>query len=701
MTTTFLRHRAAIATLIGALLISVLAGACNTAPVPAPPTSHDSTAKLLITQPGMAQITAADLRVAGWPESDLPNLRVVHDGQELPTRLTDTALIFYAPISPTRYMSETVFWLRRADQPGTRLSDQPIGSGGDLGLLDRYTATVRLEENRVYSPQVADGDHWLWAQLIAPATKTVTVTLSAVQPGAAQLQIEVWGNTEAPANPDHRYRVAVNGQDAGEVAWDGSGYHTVELAVPDGVLRDGDNVLTLQAPGVADVTVDGTYLNAVTVHYPRAFTAQNDELSFESAGGKVAFNSFSGPIEVFDVTDPEQPVRVPSDGAAFASAAGRRYWAVGPRGYRSGRWQAAQLTPDLRATDQAAAYVAIGPVDLLSPLQPLLDWHTTQGLTTAAIPVEAIYDQFGGGRVDPEAIRAFLQYATQHWTVPPRYALVVGDASYDMLNYTTLPEANRVPTFLVQTVFGGETGSDVPLAQLDGDDQPDIAVGRLPARTPDQVATYVQKALAYEKSAPSGDWASRVLAVADGQEPGFRADAQAFLDRFGQSYEKQLVNPPAGADQASADIVTAWNAGQGVIGYFGHGSVTQWGKDNVFTVKDVPALQNTGKLPLVINMTCLAGLFTHPKVQSLTETLLWQPDSGAVAALAPTSLTLATDQTFLSNALVDELQRDGARRLGDVLLAAQRSVAQAGPGTHDVLQTFLLFGDPALRLAHP
>jgi hypothetical protein len=279
--------------------------------------------------------------------------------------------------------------------------------------------------------------------------------------------------------------------------------------------------------------------------------------------------------------------------------------------------------------------------------------------------------------------------------------LLVGDASYDTLNATTPPQANRVPTFLVQTLFGGETASDVGFAQLDGDEKPDIAIGRVPAREADQVRVFVAKTLAYEKNAPPGEWRSRVLAVADGQDPAFRAEAQHFLDQFSSGYQTTLVNPPAGSTQANTEILNDLNEGSALVGYFGHGSVTQWGKDNLFTVKDVASLQNGGRLPVVINMTCLTGLFTHPKVQSLTETLLWKTEGGAVAVLAPTSLTLSDDQSFLSNALVQTYLKDRTARLGDIFLQAQREVPTTGTGAQDVLRTFLLFGDPALRLAQP
>ena len=664
--------------------------------------------KLLVSDAGPVAVNPTEI---GWGDVDLATLHVTYAGITQSTWIDGKTLRFYAPISPTRYMSETVFWLERDDQPGPRILEQPIEPHTDFGAIDHYTATLHLEENHVYAPQAVEapqamgapqatgGDPWFWMQLLAPLTTTLPFTLTAPVAAPAHVTLEVWGSTEAPAAIDHAYRLQLNDAALGEFTWDGAGLHRIEAEVPAGVLREGVNTLTLVLPGVKDVTADITFLNWIELAYVRGFVAQDDRLVFDSPGGRHHLSGFSGPIDVFDVTQPDRITHTRlNDAAIFAGEAGHRYWAVGPQGYRSGRVAAAQLTPDLRDAKNTASYLAIGPIDLLQPLQPLLDWHTAQGLSTLAVPVEAVYDQFGDGRVDPEAIRSFLQYAAQHWAVKPQYVLLVGDASYDTLSTIAPPQANRLPTFLVPTVFGGETASDVGFAQLDGDEKPDVAIGRIPAREAEQVRAFVAKTLAYEQHAPAGEWRSRVLAVADGQDPQFREEAQHFLDQFTASYQTDLVNPPGGAPQADAEIVQDLNEGRVLVSYFGHGSVTQWGKDNLFTVKDVAALQNEDRLPVIINMTCLTGLFTHPKVQSLTETLLWKADSGAVAVLAPTSLTLSNDQSFLSDALVQALLKDRTARLGDVFLQAQRAVPTNSPGAQDVLRTFLLFGDPALKL---
>lgn len=682
---------------------AIALAACSTAPdnsapslPPSPPRASGGepaqVGKLLVASEGPVAITSADLNAIGWGEVDLAQLRVSRGDAEVTSWVSDGALRFYAAITPTRYMTESVYWLHRTS-PEQTMAELPASTSA--APIEVYSATVRAEENRVYAPQVEAGDHWFWAQLPAPRSATFTVTATALAPGPAMLRIETWASTESGSiEPDHHYRVSINGRPATDAYWDGAGRHTIDLPVPDGALRDGENVIGVEAPGDTGVAADTTSVDWLELRYPRRFVAENNRLIFAGVSGLVSLTGFSGQIDVFDVTQPDRPVRLTGvEGGRFAAEAGHRYAAVGAGGYRSGRLVAARTQPDLRAVSVGLKYIAIGPDDLIEPLKPLLDYREGQGLTTMAAPVDAIYDQFGDGQIGPEAIHAFLKFAA------PKYVLMVGDASYDTLGYTVPMDANRLPSYMVQTVFGGETASDVGFAYLDADEVPDLAIGRVPARTADQVRVFVEKTLKYEQAAPQGEWRKRVVAVADGQEAGFKADAQGFLDQFA-GYTPVLINPPANTPDANQQILAGLNEGGLLVSYFGHGSVTQWGKDNLFTVKDGAALQNGDRLPVLLNFTCLTGLFTHPRVQSLSETLLWLPNGGAVAVVAPTSLTLASDQSFLSNALVKAYLANPANPIGDLLLTAWRDVPIESTGTQDVLRTFLLFGDPALRLIH-
>ena len=185
-----------------------------------------------------------------------------------------------------------------------------------------------------------------------------------------------------------------------------------------------------------------------------------------------------------------------------------------------------------------------------------------------------------------------------------------------------------------------------------------------------------------------------ILAVADHQDPSFRLDAEKFLSVFPFGFSTEIF-PSSVVDSGSESSVTGkLEQGVNLVSYFGHGSVNMWGKDKLFTVTDVEKLTSP-IIPVVFQMTCLTGLFTHPTATSLTEALLFQPDSGAVSVIAPTSLTLPFNQTSFSQSFAEAYVANDMSRLGDVLLYTQNHVAQEGERSRDVLLTFLLFGDPA------
>jgi hypothetical protein len=309
-----------------------------------------------------------------------------------------------------------------------------------------------------------------------------------------------------------------------------------------------------------------------------------------------------------------------------------------------------------------------------------------------------VYDQFNFGYPEPVAIQRLVQFAVDNWPQKPQYLLVVGDASYDPKGYTSPKEANQIPTEFIQTVYGGETASDIRFAQLNDDPWPDIAVGRIPAQTPEQLQIIVQKTLLYVQQSAGSSGKRSIVAVADGQDPSFRIEAQSFLDKFDDGYDTQLFAPEAGATDANLQITELMDQGEFIVGYFGHGSVTMWGKDQLFSTKDIANLQNEKTIPLIINMTCLTGLFIHPTVESMAEAFLWQPRGGAVAVLAPSSLTLPGDQNYLIQSFVDAFNANPDSSLGEMHLLARRKIPPDQVGALDVMRTFMLFGDPALRL---
>lgn len=680
-----------------------------------------SAIKIYLSQDGMYEITGNELKQAGLSAEniDANQLRILQRGHQQPLWIDrgdyDFTLRFYGQASDSVYSPENVYWLQSGGGSAYPLTEKNgmvlSRSTETISATDTGTMTVRLEENHHYAPQVKQGDHWLWESLPAPLERSYPIPLSDVAQGIASLNIEFWASTEATINPDHHVRISVNGQMISDESWDGQGWHTVQSLLPTGLLKSGINTIQIKAPGDTGAPADIVFLNWFEISYWRYLNAVGDRLDFYNSGKPEKLSGFNESLAIFDITDPAKLMSLtwmpgdkvnPDSGVVLLGEKGHHYLALGGKGFlKPDRMIPAVTNPDLKISGNGADYIVIGPSELLEQLQPLLDWRGKQGFLSRAVPVQAIYDQFNGGMPEPEAIRDFLRYAVESWKPTPRYVLLAGDATYDPRGYASPPEGSQVPTFFVQTEFGGETASDVLFTQLKDDGWPEVALGRIPAHTPEQVRTVVSKILAYESQSTGESWEKRILAIADSQDPTFRSDAQSFLQSFPSIYEGILYAPKAGDLDAHLQIKSRVNEGALIVSYFGHGSINMWGKDRLFTGEDIVDITNGSKLPVILNNTCLTGLFTHPKIESMAEAFLFKPDGGAIAVLAPTSLTLPTDQSSLIQPFVQALLEKPPLTLGQIFLTAQHRMSMDTSGSRDVLRTFLLFGDPALTIHRP
>jgi hypothetical protein len=186
--------------------------------------------------------------------------------------------------------------------------------------------------------------------------------------------------------------------------------------------------------------------------------------------------------------------------------------------------------------------------------------------------------------------------------------------------------------------------------------------------------------------------------VADNDEPGFAEETALFAGELATK-QSDLVTIEGDGGNARDALGRAFAEGAGLVGYFGHGSVTLWGKENVFDVEAAGKLRNE-RLPVVFTVTCLSGFFEHPTTVSLGETLLRQADGGAVAALVPSSAAVLPDQRLLAEGLARALNDPEPRPLGDIVREAQLGLPQQEGGGRDgvreILLTFNLLGDPSM-----
>jgi hypothetical protein len=690
--------------LLGGLLLGLVVTVACARPTPTLPAAESLF--LVLDRDGLYRLERRDLLPFGWDlarlEADGLSLR---DGdQPVPFYLTghghDRQLRFPGRVPAA---GPAVYRLDRAQGRPALAEPAPPGAAPPTTTGLAVAETVF---RRTYLPAIDDGDPWVGDRLLAPAELSLAVTLSQPTADPARLAIALWSASEAAVAPDHRLRLALNDRFLAEETWDGRGRRHFVLPLPAGTLREGSNTLTLTAPGDTGAPAELVYLDRVVITYTRNLVATDDALAFVTTAPVVEIGGFSGPdIELWEIgADPPRrltDVLVRREGGSYRLRFGRtaptpgRYWAAAAGALLSPR--TVRPVAPLPAVADGADYIAIAHPTLAAAVEPLLHWRQQQGWRTALVTTDQIADAFGAGHLTAAAITAFLRRAVATWPPPaPRFVLLVGDASYDPYDYLQGPYKNLVPTATVRTQVMGATASDAALADLDGDGWPDLALGRFPAQTPAEVATMVAKTLTYEQALPPGAWRRQVLFVTDNDDPFFRTFNARLLPLLPEAFRPTMLTIGEDADVRAA-LLQALNEGRRLVNYMGHGAPDLWAQEGILHTEDVAQLRAGNRLGLVLMWACLSGYFIHPQRQSLGEALVLAPESGVVAALVPTAETYASDQEVLAQALfAHHLFHEPT--LGEAWQAALRRLDPGQVGQRDVLLTFALLGDPALRL---
>ena len=693
----------------------------------APPDSSASPSpalvKVAVDENGVYLLSHADLLADGLDLSgvDPDTISLSTQGRQVPVLVsgegTEMMIIFRGVANAGHYSRRNVYWLDVEAEGGKGMAERSAPPGPCGAPATSFVGTVRGEEDLFYAASVAPGEeHWFWEKILAPETVVLPVEVFDLAPGDGRLRLALLGYTSDEVSPDHHVGISLNGCSLGEARWDDRRPHIVEAAVPYSCLKDGENLLELEAVADTGARADIVLVDWFEVEYQRLFVAREDRLGFGGQGGSHLLTGFSSEqVWLFDVNDPLDVAlitkgAVDKDGSQYALSfcddkpAGLRYLAVSEAGLRRPTSIVAVTESiDLRSTDNQADYLVITHEDVEAALQPLIEWRRDQGLSVEVVSISEVYNQFSYGLVDPGAIREFLRYAHANWAGPaPQYVLLVGEASYDYRDNLEGPNKSLVPTYLVETAFSGQTLSDNWFVCLDDEDVlPDMAIGRLPVSTADEVKAVVEKIIAYERGAPPGDWRRRIVLVADGAEPSFATQSDLLAtESVAPDYEVSKVYAGSVEDPQSA-VAKELADGSLIVNYVGHGSIDLWSEDRLFSSEQISSLGNDGRQPMMILMSCLLGFFGHPERDAMAEDLLLAEDGGAVAVFAPSSLTLSSDQGPLNRALLSALLKGETPTVGQAILEAKRSAAAETQGQRDVIETFTLLGDPALRLVSP
>ena len=518
----------------------------------------------------------------------------------------------------------------------------------------------------------------------------------------ATLSVALQGAT---TDTEHQVDVLVNGFGVGSLSFSGQDRGVKSFAIPNAWLREGSNDIGFIARGPGE---DISVIDSIGITYPRLYALDGGPLRLTAPGGtQVTLRGLTdASLRVVDITRPGQPVALTP---TFGGAPGQITAAIGVSRRSPATLYAFTVPQTIPAEDvvpdqpsaldkrsNGADLVVIAHPSMLAAVEPLLALRRSQGLSVQLVDVTDVYDQFAFGQRTPYAIRGFLQQAARTWRTAPRFVLLVGDATFDPKDYLGLGQQDLVPTKMVATTYL-KTMSDDWFVDFDQDGIADSAIGRLPARTAEDTSLMVSKILSREaalRDAQPGSWSSRVLLVSDENfEFNFEAATAALRPLVPNTLSVQEVAAVTAGASAPAEIASRINEGQLLVNYAGHGSVERWSRLDLFGDTDAAALANGERLPVFMLMTCLNGFFADVFTESLAEGLMLSPNGGAVAVWASSGTTEPTIQTAMNQALFSQLFTRPSITLGEAVMGAKSAVSDL-----DVRRTWILFGDPTMRL---
>lgn len=656
--------------------------------------------KLSVKQEGWYRVSQQDLVAAGLDSrTDPRNLQLFVDGNEQAILVQGEqagkfdAVEFYGVGLDIPSTDSRTYWLAAGSAAGQRISQAKAKAKRESG--NSFAYIVERRDQTIFVPSLKTDSYF--GAIIAKNPTDQSLDLPHVDQTSserARIDISLQGLTQV----QHQVKVLLNDDRLGEMSFDGQTQGKSTFSVPQARLKQGANKITL-IPEAGDT--DFSVVDTIRITYQHTYSADGDALRFTASPKRsVTVDGFTNPaIRVVDITDPNQAKEVTGkirqQGSGYAITIGvpkkgeRTLLAFADNRIKRPASIAANQPTNWREPNNQADLLVIGHRDFLGSVSPLVALRQSQGMTVAVADVEDVYDEFSFGNKTPQAIKDFLSYATTSWQKAPRFVLLVGDATNDPRNFLGNGDFDFVPTKMVATQYN-QTASDSWFADFADNGLPEIAIGRLPARSAEEADTMIAKIVGFDQTSKSGG----VLLVSDindgsdfertSAELRSLVPAEVRIDELRRSQ----MDPAA----LRSSLIDNLNRGGKIVNYVGHGSVEMW-RGGILTPADARSLTNSQSLPFFISTTCLNGYFQDPVSDSLAESLMKAERGGGVGVWASSGFVEAEPQAVMNKALFGLIFGSDSMTVGEMLNRAKASVSDI-----DVRRTYTLFGDPTMKL---
>jgi hypothetical protein len=319
-----------------------------------------------------------------------------------------------------------------------------------------------------------------------------------------------------------------------------------------------------------------------------------------------------------------------------------------------------------------------------------------------------------------------------------RFVLIVGDVKAVPCAYTMAQAINpyeRDPRIATDNAY----------ADLDEDHIPDLAVGRMPARTPDEAKALLAKVIAYETNSDFTRWRRKIHLIAGVGGFGVMQDwaietltNMLLRDNVPLQYEVSLTygnpkNPYCPYPQDFARVaLDRFNEGALFVAYVGHGHATgvdiiryEGARYPILAKQHVPEIASKRGAPISVFLACSTGQYDGEK-DCLAVEVLRRP-KGPVAIIASSRVSMPYANGMFAKEILDAAFIGESETLGELMVRAKRRLVTPDPKDErrrvietmastfykpadpkgrmierrEHLHLYNLLGDPAMRIPRP
>lgn len=631
--------------------------------------------------------------------------------------------------------------------PGKRMTRRTLPTGSEEAITEYQSQQMEVYAEQynlgqIYFPGVRlseyeEGQGWMSAPITKNSPKNINFTGLGQIPsqGAAKLEIGLTGRSENPHVTAVRVGPTLGTvREVGRFEYQNFNVLNREIALLPGDFDPSGNV-TVQIASNGPESVDNISIAYLRITYPKRLQNgdRDSELFMVPAGESlIELENMLANYVAYEISDVDNPIQIPvqKTGNTIMLKAGS---AGGPANvWFENRMQVREVGGLQRVRfrdllNQQADYLIVSHRNLRrqssihpDPVRAYAQYRASNDggrFDTLTVNIDELYNQFSFGEKTPLAIFEFLRaYYPKH---QPEHLLLIGRSlgmlstvRQDRVTYFYRQDPQRFTFQDLIPPAGYPYADNNYVIGLDPNNPflSGISIGRIPAKTPQEVTDYLEKAKEKDALGVSEDWQKEIVHLSGGISSfeltrffnflnGFKNIAEGpFLGGNVKTYRKRS-NSTVELIDISADV----NEGVSLITFFGHAAPTVIDIEIGLATDPAQGYNNRGKYPMILMNGCDAGN-AFANVTTFGEDWILAPSKGAANFLAHANIGVDIFLRRFSESFYVKAFADSSliyRSVGEVRKEAEKLFFERF-GTSIInrshAEQLVMLGDPAMRI---